>query len=83
VIRITNGKRDYVIDNLRKCGIECGMHYKSNHLLEYFKLGYSLPVSELLMEELLTLPLHPVLTDEEQSHVIETFKKALNETGDA
>ena len=38
--------------------IECGIHYQPNHLLSLYKTIYSLPVSEKLFTELLTLPLH-------------------------
>jgi len=64
VIRVLNGKRDGLRQFLRERGIETGIHYKPNHLLSFYGGGReSLPVTEKLYEELLTLPLHPGLGD--------------------
>lgn len=82
-IRIVNGRRDNVMHALRAEGIECGIHYQPNHLLDYFASGYSLPVAELLMDQLLSLPLHPLVTDQEQRHVIEVLRRAMGGQGDA
>ena len=65
-IRVLNGRRDQLRQFLLDREIESGIHYKPNHLLSFYwgKPG-ELPVTERLYEELLTLPLHPELQDEE------------------
>jgi len=77
VIRVINGRRDDVMQSLRAGGIECGIHYQPNHLLTYFNRGYSLSQAELLMGQLLSLPLHATLTAEDQSRVINVLRQSL------
>lgn len=70
-IRVLNGKRDGLRQFLQDRGIETGIHYKPNHLLSFYGGGREpLPVTERLYEELLTLPLHPGLGDEEIDYAI-------------
>jgi len=71
-IKVLGGKRDglrqYLLDN--EC--ECGVHYFPNHLLTYFGKGeWNLPVTEEVYGELLSLPLHADLKEEEQDTVIQ------------
>ena len=44
-------------------GIQFGIQYFPNHLLTYFRSGYSLPVTEKIYDEVFSIPLHPQLTD--------------------
>lgn len=63
-VKILSGLRDLVVEKLHEEGIPTGAHYKPNHLLKLFGNGeVSLPVAEKLYTELVTLPLHPDLTD--------------------
>ena len=65
-VRILNGRKQHVIDALDAKGIPTGQHYKPNHLLSLYGGGKpSLPVTERLHDELLTLPLHPGLSRED------------------
>jgi dTDP-4-amino-4,6-dideoxygalactose transaminase len=63
--------RDGLRSTLLKHGIETGVHYRPNHTLTYFaRPGVRpLPVTERVYPELLTLPLHPCLTDEDIDYV--------------
>jgi dTDP-4-amino-4,6-dideoxygalactose transaminase len=78
-IRVLNGKRDGLRQFLQDRGMESGIHYKPNHLLSFYggKNGL-LPVTERLYEELLTLPLHPGLGDEDIDQVIVSVKEFLS-----
>jgi len=77
-IRVLGGKRDALRESLLNNGIECGVHYYPNHLLSYYGArNGALPLTEKVFSELLTLPLHPLLTDEEQQQVIDTIKSFL------
>ncbi len=66
--------RDGLREHLLANNIECGVHYKPNHLLTKYKTGYDLPVTEDVYESILTLPCHVDLTTEEQDRVIQTVK---------
>ena len=69
-VRILNGRRHDVIGALDAQGIPTGQHYKPNHLLSLYGGGKpSLPVTEQLHGELLTLPLHPGLSREDVESV--------------
>jgi dTDP-4-amino-4,6-dideoxygalactose transaminase len=77
-VRITGGLRDAVRQALADKGIETGIHYKPNHLLSYYgaRKG-SLPVTEAVYDELLSLPLHPEVGDAEQSDIVNLIAGAL------
>ena len=78
-IRVLSGRRDAVREHLLAREVEVGLHYYPNHLLSYFgaRRG-ALPVTERIYAELLTLPLHADLTDDEQDRVVETLKEGLH-----
>ncbi len=63
--------RTYLIDN----NIECGIHYKPNHLHTKYKSECGLPRTEQIYEEILTLPCHFDLTEEEQNTVIDKIRE--------
>ena len=69
-VRILNGKRDGLKNELEAQGVPTGIHYKPNHLLSYFGGGrLSLPVTEKIYNELLTLPLHPEISIREVEYI--------------
>lgn len=71
-VRVLHGKRDALRKHLISNAIECGVHYYPNHFLTYYgsRRG-ELPLTEALYEELLTLPLHPELSEDQQDLVIQ------------
>jgi dTDP-4-amino-4,6-dideoxygalactose transaminase len=82
-VRVLNSKRDGLRQFLLEQGIETGIHYKPNHLLSFYGGGReALPVTERLYEELLTLPLHPGLGDEEIGVVIAAVREFLSKSSD-
>lgn len=62
-ILILNGKRDRLSELFKEHEIQCGVQYLPNHLLSYFRSGYSLPVTEKIYSEVISIPMHPELTD--------------------
>ena len=78
-VRITNGKRDLVIETLKKHQIETGIHYKPNHLLSLYRdnIKNNLPVTEKLYSEILTLPLHPNLVTKDIKKISNLIKEVL------
>ncbi len=78
---IRTEKRDEIIGEFKKEGIGFGIYYPiAIHQQEIMKkLGYAakLPVTERLVNEVLSLPVHPLITEEDVKKVAETIKKAL------
>lgn len=76
VIKVENRDklREYLIAN----DIECGVHYKPNHLLSKYRSEYKLPRTEKIYEEILTLPCHFDLTNDEQNYVTNKIKDFFN-----
>ncbi|EFU70290.1 pleiotropic regulatory protein DegT [Aliarcobacter butzleri JV22] len=73
-IRIKN--RDEVQNRLKEAGIPTAVHYPMPlHLQECFKyLGYKkgdFPISEIVSEEIMSLPMNPYVTDEEINYISE------------
>jgi dTDP-4-amino-4,6-dideoxygalactose transaminase len=67
-VRIKGLKNRRILqEKLLELGIETGFHYQPNHKHEFYleKNSLPLPVTNLLENELLTLPLHNDLTDED------------------
>lgn len=65
---------------LREAGIETGVHYRPNHTLTYFARpgALPLPVTDRVYTELLTLPLHPDLTEDDVDYVCTRLLAALD-----
>lgn len=73
VIKVADpADRDALMDHLKTNGISTGMHYIPNHLYDMYRpyVKEPLPVAESVWKRLITLPLFPALTDEEQDHVV-------------
>jgi dTDP-4-amino-4,6-dideoxygalactose transaminase len=72
---IKTSKRDELREFLIAANIECGIHYKPNHLLTKYKSRYTLPITEHIYETVLTLPCHFDLIEKEQSYVISKIEE--------
>ena len=80
VIRVTNGKRDGVKQFLNDNGVATGMHYRPNHLLSLFagnQDNATLKHTDEIYEQLITLPLHADMSEDDVRYVCETIKKSL------
>ncbi len=66
--------RDALREHLINDNIECGVHYKPNHLLSKYRTDYALEVTERIYEEILTLPCQYDLDKEDQNRVIQSIK---------
>ena len=76
VIKTT--KRDALREYLLSKNIECGIHYKPNHLLSKYATQYPLPTVEKVYDQILTLPCQLDLIKEEQEFVVKTIKEFFN-----
>lgn len=82
IVRVKN--REKIADAMKKAGIEVGIHYPIMlpALEAYKNHGYraeDYPISNQYQHEILSLPMFPELTDQNQSYVIDTLKTALKE----
>ncbi len=71
VVRVAEGRRDALMQHLTHAGIETGINYIPNHLHPFFgNAAAALPTTERAYAEILTLPLHCRLSDDDVSAVI-------------
>ena len=80
VVRIKDlNDRDGLREAMFKEGVEIGVHYTPNHFLNYFKSDnkIKLPVTEKVYKEIISLPIHPDVTNNDIEYVISTLDKLL------
>lgn len=77
-VRVLEGRRREVYEQLRQQGIGTQVHYLPVHRQPLFeRLGYRrglCPVAERAYQELLSLPLYPALSDAQQDRVIAALR---------
>ena len=74
-MRVKGGKRDELQAYLKEKGVPTMIYYpvplhKQKAYSSYWKAGESLPVTELLCEEVLSLPIHTEMKQETQEYII-------------
>lgn len=62
-LQILDGKRPLLEQRLKEADIQYGIQYAPNHHLSYFKADYELPVTDEVYARIISLPMHPELTD--------------------
>ena len=82
--QILENCRDRVIERMGEENIGLGLHFHPLHLHTYYqsKYGYrpeDLPQATLAGAEIVSLPLYPLLTEAEQTRVVETLSEILDE----
>lgn len=78
-IRIEGGRRDAVAVFLAERGVGSGVYYPTPvHKLPSFGLDLDLPHTRRACEEVLSLPVHPSLTDADVDRVIESVNDEVN-----
>lgn len=74
--------RRQVFESLRAAGIGVNVHYIPVHTQPYYQaLGFALgdfPEAERYYAEAISLPLYPLLTDDQQQHVVRALEQALD-----
>jgi len=77
-LRIKDGRRDEVIQGLEKAGIGYGIYYPMPLHKQplYIELGYKdkLKETEKASEEVISIPVHPLLNKEEIEHIVSFFE---------
>lgn len=79
--RLNITRDEFIIAMLEK-NVECGVHYIPLHFHTFYqrKYGYErgdFPNAEMAYERVVTLPLHPNLTEDDADYIIETVKKVI------
>ena len=78
-LRIKDGRRDEVIQGLEKAGIGYGIYYPMPLHKQplYIELGYKdkLKETEKAAEEVISIPVHPLLNKEEIEHIVSFFEE--------
>lgn len=80
VIRVRDDKRDAVKEALNEAGVGTGMHYRPNHLLTLFagnQDNKTLAHTDQVYKELITVPLHPDLTEDDIHFICGIIKEEL------
>ncbi|MER5969686.1 aminotransferase class I/II-fold pyridoxal phosphate-dependent enzyme [Streptomyces sp. NPDC002055] len=74
--------RDEVFSDLRAQGVGVGVHYPPNHLQPAFAAWRrTLPATERVAAEILSLPFHQHLTETDIDHVVSALGQALKSAG--
>jgi UDP-4-amino-4,6-dideoxy-N-acetyl-beta-L-altrosamine transaminase len=80
-VRVDATRRRSVFDAMRAAGIGVNVHYTPVHLQPYYRqLGFApgcCPEAEAHGAEVVTLPLHPLLTAADQARVVDELRAAL------
>ncbi len=76
-LRITNGKRDALVQHLQEKGIPCGVYYPIplHRQKAYLDERYNetdFPVTNQLVKEVISLPMHTELDDEQIEYITDT-----------
>ena len=82
-LRITNGKRDALVQHLNGKGIPCGIYYPIPlHSQKAYKDSRyreeDFPVTNQLVKEVISLPMHTELDDEQINFITKTVKDFIN-----
>ena len=71
-LRVLNGKREELIQHLKKLSIDTGIHWTPVHRFSYFsksKIG-DMSVTDKIADEILTIPLHSNMKEETVNRII-------------
>ncbi|WP_404375904.1 DegT/DnrJ/EryC1/StrS family aminotransferase [Vreelandella aquamarina] len=74
-IRVLDGRRDKLREHMKLQGVDTGIHWQAGHNFTYFKdcRRGSLFVTEKIVDQILSLPLHSYMSDEDQFRVIQSI----------
>ncbi|HBN22966.1 MAG TPA: UDP-4-amino-4,6-dideoxy-N-acetyl-beta-L-altrosamine transaminase [Holosporales bacterium] len=75
--------RDTLMAELKNYNIGTGLHYPAVHLFDYYKKTYGFkrgdfPRAETISDRILSLPLFPQMTEEQQDRVISALSRIFN-----
>jgi dTDP-4-amino-4,6-dideoxygalactose transaminase len=79
IIKIDKNRDSFALD-MKKLGIETGLHFIPLHLVTYYKAKYNLRISDFpkalkMYQQVLSLPIYPSMSDDEVYEVCDVIKK--------
>ena len=79
-IRVLNDKRDELREYMKKCGVDTGIHWQAGHSFSFLKncRRGSLEVTDRIVEQILSLPLHSKMSDSDIDRVIYSIRTFTN-----
>ena len=69
--------RNTFLKNMKKKGIEAGIHYLPVHKMKLYKSSIKLKVTEKVTKEIVTIPIHPSLKNSEIDYIIKTINQLI------
>ena len=69
--------RNTFLKNMKKKGIETGIHYLPVHKMKLYKSSIKLKVTEKVTKEIVTIPIHPSLKNSEIDYIIKTINQLI------
>lgn len=63
-LQILNGKRPQLEQLFKEHEVQYGIQYAPNHHLSFFKSDYNLPVTDEVYSRIISIPMHPELTED-------------------
>jgi len=78
IVKVDKNRDSFALE-LKKEGVEVGLHYIPLHFLTYYKTKYSLkinnfPTALTCYQQFMSLPIYPSMSDEDVDYVIEKVK---------
>ena len=67
--------RKFFRKKLLEKGIETGTHYKPIHQMSLYKKSIKLPITEKIAKEIVTVPIHPNLTQSQIDYIVKIINK--------
>ena len=67
--------RNKFMKNMLDHGVETGIHYRPIHTMSMYKQKLSLPITEKAGQNIVSIPIHPNLTNLETEKIINLINK--------
>ncbi len=71
---LLNNRKEF-IKKMSQSGIETGTHYRPVHKMTYYRNNTKLPITERIGQSIVTLPIHPNLTNNDIDYIIKQVNK--------
>jgi dTDP-4-amino-4,6-dideoxygalactose transaminase len=76
----TAEKREMIRNKMHECGIQTSNHYPAVHRFSiYREFDFTLPVTEYVADNVITLPMYANLSHQDISYVCSVLKKVIKE----
>lgn len=72
-IQVKNRKK--FMEKMQHKGIETGIHYTPIHKMTYYKSSLKLPVTEKISENIVSIPIHPNLSESDVDTIIQSINR--------